>query len=181
MQVPLPSDSDHERIGADLGRLVDQKNIAYGGNSMPQIADVLNLMYPWGIRDAQMLDATAMVRIFDKLFRIARGDKKAFSENPWQDIAGYALRMIQIEEDENATVGLDRSPETPSVEQDNLRDARPRVRTVPGDAPQHTAERNPPSPARTPRLHNTIWPSPLANRHSTRVGRSSSGGKNKRR
>jgi hypothetical protein len=32
----------------------------------------------------------AVVRILDKLFRIAN-DKNAFNEDPWQDIAGYGI------------------------------------------------------------------------------------------
>jgi hypothetical protein len=41
----------------------------------------------------------AVTRIIDKLFRIAT-DEKAFSEDPWADIAGYAILMVGQENED---------------------------------------------------------------------------------
>lgn len=79
----------YEQIGADLGRLVEDKQAAYG-NSYGRSGDVMRLLYPDGIRPEQMDDALAVVRVVDKLFRIATS-KDAFGESPWRDIAGYGL------------------------------------------------------------------------------------------
>ena len=170
----------HEILGARIGRLVDQKNRAYGGNSIPQIADILNLMFPDGIDDAHMLDATSMVRIFDKLFRIAREDKAAFGENPWQDIAGYALRMMQIEEENNAADCTYKSTETAPIEQDTVRELRSRIDSLQGDEVKHPAERNPPTPPCTTGLYNPLRTPKVASGHGSRYRKSPRRSKGKR-
>ncbi len=78
-----------EARGAELGRLVDQKQAAYG-DSFGRSGDVLRLFYPTGIRPEQLDDALAMTRVVDKLFRIAT-DRDALGESPWLDVAGYGL------------------------------------------------------------------------------------------
>ena len=50
----------------------------------------MRMLYPDGIPPEQMTDALAIVRIIDKLFRIAT-KKDAFGESPFRDIAGYGL------------------------------------------------------------------------------------------
>lgn len=72
-----------------IGELVDAKNRAYG-SAFAKAGDFLRLLYPNGIEPAQYTDALCIVRVFDKLVRIAT-DKDAFGESPWQDIAGYGL------------------------------------------------------------------------------------------
>lgn len=78
-----------EARGRRIGRLVDEKNKAYG-DSFAKSGQVLALMYPDGIAPDQYRDALAIVRIIDKLFRIATS-KDAFGEDPFQDIAGYGI------------------------------------------------------------------------------------------
>ena len=75
--------------GLELGQLVDEKQAAYG-DSFGRSERVLAALYPDGIEPSQYRDALAVVRIVDKLFRIAN-KKDAFGESPWQDIAGYGL------------------------------------------------------------------------------------------
>jgi hypothetical protein len=79
----------YEELGREIGELVDQKNAAYG-DSFRKSGNIMRELYPKGIRTEQYDDALAMIRIIDKLFRIAT-DKDAFGENPWRDIAGYAI------------------------------------------------------------------------------------------
>jgi len=81
----------YEEIGAEIGRLVDKKQKAYG-RSFDHVGKILAIIYPSGIRLEQYDDLGGMIRILDKLFRIAT-EKRAFGEDPWQDVAGYALLM----------------------------------------------------------------------------------------
>jgi len=84
-----PRSTDCEELAIDIGRLTDEKQAAYG-NSYGKSGEVMKILYPNGIQPDQYQDALAVVRVIDKLFRIAT-DKDAFGESPWRDIAGYAL------------------------------------------------------------------------------------------
>lgn len=76
-------------LGDLLGKLVDEKNAAYG-NSFAEAGAFLRLLYPGGIATDQYDDALAIIRIIDKLYRIAN-KKNALGESPYKDIAGYGL------------------------------------------------------------------------------------------
>jgi transposase len=78
-----------ELLGAEIGRLVDSKQQAYG-DSFSKCGLFLQLLYPNGIQPDQYTDVLTQVRIFDKQMRIAT-NKDAFGENPYLDIAGYGL------------------------------------------------------------------------------------------
>ena len=69
--------------------MVDEKNRAYG-DSFARAGNVLREMYPDGVTPDQYDDMLAVVRIIDKLFRIAT-DRDALGESPFRDIAGYGL------------------------------------------------------------------------------------------
>ena len=84
--------SNFENIGREIGSLVQEKNDAYG-DSFGQANKVLEALYPNGVRPDQYLDMLAVVRVIDKLFRIAN-KKDAFGESPWKDICGYSLLGI---------------------------------------------------------------------------------------
>ena len=73
-----------------LEKLVSRKNTAYG-DSITSSAEIFKMYYPNGIRPDQYGDILLMVRILDKLSRIAN-KKKAFKENPFEDILGYSIR-----------------------------------------------------------------------------------------
>ncbi len=79
----------YEVIGESIGRLVDEKNRAYG-DSFNKAGDFLKLLYPNGVKPDQYGDMLGLVRVFDKQMRIAT-DKDALGENPWADICGYAI------------------------------------------------------------------------------------------
>lgn len=80
---------DYEGLASDLGRLVSEKQMAYG-DSYGKSGEVLKQLFPLGIPLESYTDALAIVRIVDKLFRIAT-DPTWGDESPWKDIAGYAL------------------------------------------------------------------------------------------
>lgn len=79
----------YSEMGRLLGELTQMKNTAYG-DSFAKSGDILAILYPNGIRPEQYRDALAIVRVIDKLFRIATR-KDAFGESPWKDIAGYGI------------------------------------------------------------------------------------------
>ena len=76
-------------IGEQIGLLVEEKQAAYG-DSFGRSGDVLRILYPKGIGTDQIDDALCIVRIVDKLFRIAT-DRDALGESPYRDIAGYGI------------------------------------------------------------------------------------------
>lgn len=80
---------DYTRLGTEIGELVAKKQAAYG-DSFGRSGAVMKILYPKGISVAQLDDALAIIRILDKLFRIAT-DKSALGESPYRDIAGYGL------------------------------------------------------------------------------------------
>ena len=81
-------DNYYRAKGTEIGALVDRKNKQYG-NSFNRAGDILTILYPDGVTPDQYRDMLAVVRVLDKLFRVAHG--KQGSEDPWQDIAGYGL------------------------------------------------------------------------------------------
>lgn len=72
-----------------IANLVKEKQLAYG-DSFGKSGSIMRTLYPDGIRPEQMDDALTIVRVIDKLFRIATS-KDAFGEDPWKDCVGYAL------------------------------------------------------------------------------------------
>lgn len=91
-----------EEIGTEVGKLVLEKNLAYG-DSFGQACKILKVLYPTGIKPEQYRDALAITRVIDKLFRLAN-KKDAFGESPWRDICGYAV--LGIANDENDETGI---------------------------------------------------------------------------
>jgi len=86
----------YETVAAEIGKLVQEKNIAYG-DSFGQSGKILEVLYPDGVRPDQYRDMLTVARVLDKLFRIAN-KKNAFGENPWRDVAGYAILGATQEE-----------------------------------------------------------------------------------
>ena len=91
--------TDYKKIGSEIGKLVQEKNKAYG-NSFGQSCRILEVLYPDGIKPSQYRDALAITRIIDKLFRLAT-KKDAFGESPWKDICGYSILGIANDEEDN--------------------------------------------------------------------------------
>ena len=82
----------YHALAAGVADLVEAKQDQYG-DSFATAPKILALLYPDGVRVEQYDDLLAVVRILDKLKRIATalpGD----GENPALDIAGYALLML---------------------------------------------------------------------------------------
>lgn len=86
------------QIGTRIGALVMVKNAAYG-SSFATSAEALKLLYPNGIAHEQMADALLIVRIWDKLQRIAT-DRDALGESPYGDITGYGILGVAMHQNE---------------------------------------------------------------------------------
>lgn len=87
--APIKAIGKYERIASAIGELVDEKNKAYG-DAFNKSGEFLKLLYPNGVKPEQYSDMLVIVRIFDKLMRIATA-KDALGENPFKDIAGYGI------------------------------------------------------------------------------------------
>jgi hypothetical protein len=93
MNTIYDPDDAYVKLGAHIGNIVSAKNKAYG-DSFGVTPYILRILYPDGISKDQYDDVLTIVRVLDKLKRIATS-KNAFDENPWMDIAGYALLAVQ--------------------------------------------------------------------------------------
>lgn len=84
----------YEQIALEIGKLVDKKNQAYG-DAFNKSDEFLKLLYPNGVSSEQYSDMLGVVRVFDKLMRIANGNKG--EENAWNDLAGYGILKSEKE------------------------------------------------------------------------------------
>jgi len=100
MEKKVSEKIDYEGLARDIGQLVAEKNVAYG-DSFGEASKVLEVLYPKGIPVDGYRDALAIVRVIDKLFRLAN-KKDAFGESPWRDICGYAILGVANDELKNA-------------------------------------------------------------------------------
>lgn len=84
--------SNYHADAIDLANLIVEKQKSYG-NSVVTSPQAFELLYPNGIPVEKYGDALTLVRIWDKMMRIAN-NKDAFNEDPYNDIAGYALLAL---------------------------------------------------------------------------------------
>lgn len=92
----------HENLAQQIGEKVDEKSVAYnagGKDAVAKMEDILKIHYPNGVNPEQYRDLCLIVRIEDKICRIASGNKNAFNESPYEDIVGYGLRGIMLDRD----------------------------------------------------------------------------------
>lgn len=93
----------YPELAKQIGELVEEKQKSYG-NSFGRAGQVLKVLYPEGVKPEQYDDMLAVVRIVDKLFRIAN-QRDAFGESPGRDIAGYGLLMAARHERKPVDIG----------------------------------------------------------------------------
>lgn len=90
--------SYYKKIGTEIGALVDRKQKAYG-NSFGSSENFLKILYPDGIAPSDYPNLLLIIRMFDKLKRLATNNDP-YGESPYRDLAGYALLGVaQGEED----------------------------------------------------------------------------------
>lgn len=83
---------DYEALGAEIGRLVASKQKQYG-DSFATAPKILALLYPDGVPVSAYPDLLTIVRILDKLKRVATRHESD-DESPYLDISGYALLAL---------------------------------------------------------------------------------------
>lgn len=99
VSISMSTKGSYEELGSQVGNLVDEKQKAYG-DSFNRSGDILRSLYPDGIKTEDYDDMLAIVRIVDKLFRVAtHGSKDPMKESPGRDIAGYGLLMARRHEE----------------------------------------------------------------------------------
>ena len=81
---------NYEQKAQKIGEMVDKKNQLYG-SSFEKSGEILKVFYPNGVSTEQYKDMLGVVRVIDKLFRVANGDYG--EESAWRDICGYGLIM----------------------------------------------------------------------------------------
>lgn len=90
----------YNKLGESIGKLVDEKQRQYG-NSVGKSAKILATLYPNGVPEHAYSDLLLIVRMLDKLCRIAqRGEngKDLGGESPFRDLAGYGLLGVAKDE-----------------------------------------------------------------------------------
>jgi hypothetical protein len=86
----------YEKTALYIAKMLEEKNKSYG-NAYGKAPDFLSLLYPDGVSPDQYKDMLFVLRIFDKLMRIAN-QKGAFNEDAYMDGAGYfTLALIEDE------------------------------------------------------------------------------------
>lgn len=87
-------------IGKEIGELVQDRNKNYG-NSFQQSGEIMRILFPNGIPPEKYTVVLALVRIIDKIFRLATNPNYN-GENCWQDMAGYCILMLGHERNQKA-------------------------------------------------------------------------------
>ena len=99
-----------------IGELVEHKNKAYG-SAFDRAGDFLRVLYPEGIKPDQYKDMLCIVRVFDKLMRIATSyegteEKKV---DAYSDLMGYGLLGLRASLQEQEIVKKEKNPSTDTI------------------------------------------------------------------
>lgn len=86
-----------KEFSEQIGNLLEEKNKAYG-NSVSISGEFLKWLYPNGVSVEQFNNMLTLIRIFDKMKRIAT-NKDALNENPFLDLIGYSILRLKDLED----------------------------------------------------------------------------------
>ena len=72
------------------------------GDSFGKVSRILEELYPDGIPVEAYPDALAIVRVLDKLCRLAtaKGHAAPMHESPWADVLGYSLLSVARREND---------------------------------------------------------------------------------
>ena len=109
---------DHEEIGRKIGALVAEKNANYG-DSFRNSGEIMKFLFPNGIPPEKYKISLALVRILDKIFRIATNPGYN-NEDPWRDIAGYCILMAGYESKDNEINGTPASQVLKRIDEEPL-------------------------------------------------------------
>ncbi len=85
--------SNYLTIAQEVAELVTRKQEAYG-DAFGRSEQIFKILFPEGIPVERYTEVLTLVRIIDKIFRIANAND-SFNEDAWKDIMGYALLMCE--------------------------------------------------------------------------------------
>lgn len=96
-----------QELAKGIADLVTEKEKAYG-SAFDKAGDFLKVLYPEGIKPDQYKDMLCIVRVFDKLMRIATSyegteEKKV---DAYSDLMGYGLLGLRASLEEQQTAAL---------------------------------------------------------------------------
>lgn len=96
-----------QELAKGIADLVTEKEKAYG-SAFDKAGDFLKILYPEGIKPDQYKDMLCIVRVFDKLMRIATSyegteEKKV---DAYSDLMGYGLLGLRASLEEQQTAAL---------------------------------------------------------------------------
>ena len=89
---------NYSEFALAIADLLNTKQAAYG-DAHGKSGKIMEILYPDGIPQEKVSDALTLARVIDKMFRIAT-DRDALGEDPWRDIAGYAILSAYRREQE---------------------------------------------------------------------------------
>ncbi len=88
-EPPFPEMATYQKIAMEIASLLQIKNAAYG-SAFEKTTHILEQLYPKGIPLESYKDVHVIVRVLDKLSRIAQNNDP-LGEDPWKDICGYSI------------------------------------------------------------------------------------------
>jgi len=80
-------------IACDVVKVVEEKNREYG-SAFQKVGEILSILFPNGIPTNKYHDAAILIRVLDKVCRIANTNDKGVKKDAWLDICGYALLRL---------------------------------------------------------------------------------------
>lgn len=86
-----------------IGKLTAEKNVRYG-DSVRRSGQILRVLWPDGIPPDKYAAAGILMRMSDKMIRIANFDMSSDDENPFDDVNGYALLGGEMLDEDRETV-----------------------------------------------------------------------------
>jgi len=84
---------DLESISRDVVSIVKEKNREYG-SAFQKVSHILSILFPNGIPTNKYHDVAILVRVLDKVCRIASANDKDVKKDAWLDITGYGLLRL---------------------------------------------------------------------------------------
>jgi len=82
-----------KQIASDVAIIVEEKNREYGG-AFQKVSEILSILFPNGIPRSKYHDVAILVRVLDKICRIATANDKNVKKDAWLDITGYGLLRL---------------------------------------------------------------------------------------
>jgi len=84
---------DVRSIACDIVSIVKEKNKEYG-SAFQKVSEILNILFPNGIPTSKYHDVAILIRVLDKICRIASANDKDVKKDAWLDLTGYGLLRL---------------------------------------------------------------------------------------